>query len=274
MNCKNCTYQLKDENKFCSNCGAKIIHNRLTIKSLWSEFSQRFLNYDNTFFRTIRHMFTKPEVVIDSFIGGTRKKYLNVFNYFAISLTVTGFFTFIFLKFFPEIYTDAMGAMNAAYESEAQQKVFSKAMKVVFDYQSLIYFLMIPLFALISKIVFYNYKKYNYTEHAVIYLYAYSHTVMILNILYLVCIIVYHPILNYLTFLSIPISVLFIAYVLKRLYKLSFKKILLKTLLFIVIGLGFYIVIAIIAGALMLVSMLLDGSFMEMVEEQRRLKGK
>ncbi|WP_430412243.1 DUF3667 domain-containing protein [Kordia sp.] len=273
MNCKNCTIQLKNKDKFCPNCGAKVIHNRLTIKSLWSEFSQRFLNYDNTFFKTVRHLFTKPEVVIDSYINGTRKKYLNVFNYFAIAITITGFFTFIFFKFFPEIYAGAMDVLNASQQSETQRKMFSNIMSTIFDYQSLMYFTMIPLLALISKIVFYNYKKYNYTEHAVIYLYAYSHTLAFINVLYLAVILIYHPFLNYLSILSIPISILYVAYVLKRLYNLSFKKILLKTLFFIVVGLGFYIVISLIIGFIMIISMFLNGTLMEMIQEQRALKG-
>ncbi|WP_046758298.1 DUF3667 domain-containing protein [Kordia jejudonensis] len=274
MNCKNCTLQLKVENKFCSNCGAKVIHNRLTLKSLWNEFSQRFLNYDNTFFKTVRHLFTKPEVVIDSYINGTRKKYLNVFNYFAISLTITGFFTFIFLKFFPEVYTGAMDYMNASQQTEVQKEMFSNLMATIFDYQSLMYFLLIPILALISKIVFYNYKKYNYTEHAIIYLYAYSHTLAFLNILYLITIVIYDPFLSYLTILSIPISILYVAYVLKRLFELSFKKIFLKTMLFTVVGLVFYIVISLFFGLIMIVSMVLDGSFIEMVKQQQELKGK
>lgn len=274
MNCKNCNTQLTSNQNFCSHCGAKVIRNRLALKSLWKEFSQRFFNYDNTFFKTFRHLFVKPAVVIDSFIDGTRKKYMNVFNYFTISITITGFFTFIYLKFFPEIYTGAMDSLQTAYESEAQQKMFSKFMSAVFDYQSLIYFLLIPVFALISKIVFYNYKKYNYTEHVVIYLYAYSHVTMSLNIVYLICILLYKPFLSYMSILSIPISILFIAYVLKRLYKLSFKKILLKTLLFLVVGLVFYIGVTIIIGILMLILMFMDGSLMEMIEEQRRLRGK
>ena len=274
MNCKNCTHQLKSEQKFCPNCGAKVIQNRLTLKSLWGEFSQRFLNYDNTFFKTVRHMFTQPEVVINSFIDGTRKKYLNVFNYFAISLTITGFFTFIFLKFFPEIFKGAMDVLQASQQSKVQQEMFSDMMTTIFDYQSLMYFLMIPLLALISKIVFYNYKKYNYTEHAVIYLYAYSHTLVLLNVLYLISIIIYSPILNYLTALSIPFSILYVAYVLKRLYGLSFKKIFLKTLLFLVVGLGFYIIITLIVGVIMVTNMFLDGTMLEMIEEQRKLRGK
>ncbi|EDP94592.1 hypothetical protein KAOT1_10531 [Kordia algicida OT-1] len=219
-------------------------------------------------------MFSQPEVVIESYINGTRKRYLNVFNYFALAITITGFFTFFFLKFYPEIFTEAMDFMNSSQQSEQQRKMFSNFMSGIFDYQSLMYFLMIPLLALISKIVFHNYKKYNYTEHAVIYLYAYSHTVVLINVIYLFCIIVYNPLLSYITLLSIPLSVLYVAYVLKRLYRLSFKKIVLKTLLFIGVGLLFYIVITIIIGIIMIIVMFLDGSFMEMVEEQRRLKGK
>jgi len=274
MNCKNCTHQLKAVHKFCPNCGAKVIHNRLTIKSLWNEFSQRFLNYDNTFFKTVRHMFTQPEVVIDNFINGTRKKYLNVFNYFAISLTITGFFTFIFLKFYPEIFKGAMDVLQASQQTKVQKEMFTNLMSNLFDYQSLMYFMMIPLLALISKIVFYNYKKYNYTEHAVIYLYAYSHTLVLINIVYLVSIIFYSPLLNYLTIMSIPFSVLYVAYVLKRLYGLSFKKIFLKTLLFLVVGLVFYIIISLIVGVFIITNMFLDGTLLEMIEEQRRLKGK
>lgn len=274
MHCKNCEYKLESSTKFCSNCGAKVIGKRLTLRNLSHEFSERFLNYDNTLFKAVRHMFTQPEVVIDSFINGTRKKYLNVFNYFALAITITGFFTFIFLKFYPEVFTNAMNVLKASQETEQQKEFFSNFMSGIFDYQSLMYFLMIPLLALISKIVFFNYKKYNYTEHAVIYLYAYSHSVVIINILYLICILTSATLLNYVIIFSIPFSVIYVAYVLKRLYQLSFKKILLKTLLFLVIGIIFYIAIIIIVGIIVIIVMLLDGSFVEMIEQQRQLREK
>lgn len=274
MNCKNCTYQLKVSNKFCSNCGAKVIHNRLTLKGLWSEFSERFLNYDNTFFKTIRHMFTKPEVVIDSFINGTRKKYLNVFNYFAIAVTITGFITFLSLKFYPEIFKEAINVFSSFQETEAQKQIVSDSLSGFFDYQSLFYFLSIPVLALISKIVFYNYKKYNYTEHNIIYLYAYSHTLVIINIFYFFSLLIGRDVINYASILSIPFSIIYIAYVLKRLYKLTFKQILLKTLFFILVGSIVYVILGLIAGIIMILVMLLDGSFIDMMEQQRQLQSK
>ncbi|WP_046746039.1 DUF3667 domain-containing protein [Kordia zhangzhouensis] len=267
--CKNCNTTLQETDQFCANCGAKIIRNRLTLKNLWQDFSERFLNYDNVFFKTIRHMFTQPEEVIESYIQGTRKKYLHVFNYFAISLTITGFLTFIFLKFYPNIFTDAMDVFNSSQQSEAQKQLFSNFMSGFVDFQSLIYLLIIPLLALISKIVFYNYKQYNYTEHTIIYLYAYSHTVVLLNLMYLVCIIVYAPLLQYFVLLSIPLSTIYVGYVLKRLFRLNLKQILIKSLLFIVIGSIFYIIIVFIIGILIVLSMLVDGSFIEMIEQQK-----
>lgn len=274
MQCKNCEYSLETSNKFCPNCGAKIIHHRLTLKNLWSDFSERFLNYDNSLFNTMKHMFTKPEVVIENFIGGTRKKYLNVFNYFALAITITGFITFISLKFYPEIYKEAMNVMSSFQETQAQKDMMSNTLSGFFDYQSLFYFLTIPVLALISKIVFYNYKKYNYTEHTVIYLYAYSHTLVVINFTYIISLFINKDVFSYFTLLSIPFSVLYIAYILKRLFKLTFKQILLKTLLFLLVGIIFYIGIIIIVGIIMIAYMFIDGSFMEMVEQQQRARGK
>ena len=88
MNCKNCNLLISDKDNFCNSCGAKVIRNRLTIKSLFEDFSEQFLNYDNKFLQTFLHLFTKPEVVIDGYINGTRKKYVNVISYFAIALTL------------------------------------------------------------------------------------------------------------------------------------------------------------------------------------------
>ena len=273
ISCKNCEHVLSETDYFCSECGAKVIRNRLTLKNLWHDFSERFLNYDNVFFKTIRHLFTQPEEVIESYIQGTRKKYLNVFNYFAISLTVTGFLTFIFLKFYPNVFTDAMDVFNSSQQSEAQKQLFSSFLASFMDFQSLIYLMIIPLLALISKIVFYNYKKYNYTEHTVIYLYAYSHTVVLLNVMYLLCILLYSPALKYFVIFSIPLSTFYIAYILKRLFNLSFKQIFLKSLLFIVVGAIFYVIIIFIVGILMFLVMLLNGSLTEIMEQQQNLNG-
>ena len=99
MDCKNCQNSLSQKDDYCNVCGAKVIRNRLTVKNLWADFAEQFLNYDNKFLKTYLALFKKPEDVIGSYINGTRKKYVNVISYFAIAVTLSGIQLFILRKF-------------------------------------------------------------------------------------------------------------------------------------------------------------------------------
>ncbi|MGB3152312.1 MAG: DUF3667 domain-containing protein [Maribacter sp.] len=46
---------------------------------------------DNTFLKTLLHLLIKPEIVVDGYIGGIRKKYLNPISYGNYTYTI-GFF--------------------------------------------------------------------------------------------------------------------------------------------------------------------------------------
>ncbi|WP_297793856.1 DUF3667 domain-containing protein [uncultured Eudoraea sp.] len=81
MECKNCGTTLNEDVNYCSNCGARIIRKRLTFKNLSHDLIERYFDLDNTFLRTFIHMFTKPEQVIEGYISGIRRKYLNPISY-------------------------------------------------------------------------------------------------------------------------------------------------------------------------------------------------
>jgi len=175
-NCKNCGQKVEIFN-FCPDCGAKKITKRITFKSLMADFADRFLNLDNSFTRTFVHLFSKPEVVIEGYINGLRKRYINAFSYFAISITVTGFYGFLVKDRFIELSKiDKFSNLNSGFGSSL--------MDFSFQYQSAISFLSIPLLALLCRLVFLNYKKFNLTEHFVIYLYAYSHIFCVKEIIH------------------------------------------------------------------------------------------
>ena len=76
MNCKNCKSVLNQKNIFCNECGAKIIKERITVKSLFSNLLNA-LGWDNNFFITLRFLLLKPQIIIKEYINGTRKKYTN-----------------------------------------------------------------------------------------------------------------------------------------------------------------------------------------------------
>lgn len=103
MRCKNCNDSLRTDYQFCPACGAKVIRNRLSISSLIEDFKDRFLNIDNTLFRTVTHLFTKPDVVILNYINGVRDRYLNPVCYITLSLAFAALFYIIAGEFFPEL---------------------------------------------------------------------------------------------------------------------------------------------------------------------------
>ena len=104
MNCKNCNKALEDTQKYCDECGAKVIQNRLTPKVIATQVNEQFLSIDNKFFKTFIDLFKKPEDVIISYINGTRKKYIDVLQYFAVSLTLAGIQVFLMTTFFKEAF--------------------------------------------------------------------------------------------------------------------------------------------------------------------------
>lgn len=201
---------------------------------------------DNSFIKTFIHLFTKPEEVIDGYIHGLRKRYVNAFGYFAISITITGLYTFLAKDRLKEI-------IKFGDFSEQQAEMQSSLFDSTFQHQSIISFLLIPLLALLSRLVFLNYKKYNLTEHFVIYLYAYSHIVGIMTLVLLPLMFIANDFIIIMV-IQFPVYIFYIAYVLKRLYEISIKKIMIKTLLFLIYGSVLYTIIIIAFTALMIVS--------------------
>lgn len=243
MDCKNCNTSLKEADDFCNHCGAKVIRNRLTIRNLFEHFSEQFLNYDNKFLQTFIHLFSKPEAVIGCYNDGTRKKYINPISFLAISLTLSG----IYFYFFKEKFSQIMKTSSIANISDGQQKLTEAITNFTTEYNSIIYFVVIPLIAVVSLIVFYN-KKYNFTEHVVIYLYSMSLSSMVTIVL--TCIILIISADNYITFSAITYVFMFVyhGYLLKRIFQLSAKELIIKTIIFIPLFFISYLMISFAIG--------------------------
>ncbi|MCW5519291.1 DUF3667 domain-containing protein [Aureitalea sp. L0-47] len=266
MNCKNCNHQLSETDNYCLDCGAKVIRNRLTMRSLIAHFSEQFLSYDNKFLTTFIAMFTKPQDVIGSYIGGTRKKYVNVISYFAIAVTISGAFFFFVFKFFP----DAMDTSQTFAVVEQTPEAIEKAREMnrnIFEYQALIFFLSIPILAFMSRLVFLRNKKYNYVEHVVLNLYAYAHLSISVVILYMLT-IWFQSVFQALLLIVIPLQIIYYAYVLKRLYSLSLVQIILKTLLFFAILIPMMIIVLVVLVAFLFAI----GFYDDLIEAQKAQK--
>ena len=241
MNCKNCHTKLEENDDYCKSCGGKVIRNRLTIKNLFEHVSATFLNLDNTFLKTFINLFKKPEDVIGGFINGTRKRYINPINYLALAITIGGVYMIILNKYFPnQLIELSSGGIK-------EQEVFAaKFMSVIKDYYSLYMVLLIPVYALISRLVFINKKEFNYTEHLVMVMYIVAQFSLISSFLNILLFILQLP-ASILSGGSIFFQIAYFGYCYKRLYKLSIPEIILRTLIFLGILLAFIIVFSIMA---------------------------
>lgn len=249
MNCKNCNKALKDTQKYCDECGAKVIQNRLTPKVLAAQVNEQFLSIDNKFLKTFIDLFKKPEVVIDGYINGTRKKYLDVLQYFAVSLTLAGIQVFLMTTFF----RDSLG-LDAEF-TESIQKMPNQENNpfagIEYDmftkYQGLIYILTVPLSAVGTWLAYFitGERKYNYTEHLILNLY-YSGQIIIITAVFSILFLLFG--LNYLlvsTILTLP-TFLYLFYVLKRVFKESFWNTLAKFVLTMVLYMLSFLILVIL----------------------------
>ncbi len=255
MECKNCHTNLRTDFSYCPDCGAKVIRNRLTVKNLWYDATERFFNIDNTFLITFKHLFTKPDEVIGGYINGVRKKYLNPINYFTIALTLGGLFVYVYSEFFPNAFDFDFLYNHGDSMSEADKmgQEFQKNWNTYFfKYQSLFYIAMLPFLAMISRLVFFNKKQYNLSEHFVINIYAYSHMSIIVNLLYLLS-LWNSRLFFYVSFGNMIFQILFFTWVFYKIFNLTIKQTALKLLLFFLALFVIYIIVVIIVFGYMII---------------------
>lgn len=257
MNCKNCQLEITKKDRFCNDCGAKIIKERITIKSLFSSILIA-LGWDSNFFITLRYLLYQPQIVFKEYIDGTRKKYANPFSFFAIMIAIS---LFVFSQYSEQLIqlstysnlqqtelTEGKSVENIAtnngfemlgYNSEKEFK--EGIMKFQMKYYNLLAFLLLPIYTLIAFIVFR--KPYNYGEHLVINTYIQSMTTLLSVLLFAFSILIGF---NFFGSGIVIMPFFYYCFAYKKLYKLTFGKLLVNILKFIGIILFLMIMIALI----------------------------
>lgn len=246
MECKNCKYDILDSDGFCSRCGSRVIGNRLTFKYFIKEFSEKVLSVDNKLLKTIIHLFVKPHVVIKSYIDGVRKRYIDPFGYLLISITLSGISIYLMRESAIQSVENLNGAAGLQNTEGTKQM-----MNMIYDYSAIVTGISIPIYALMSWIVFYNKKMYNYVEHIIIYLYT-NAQFAIVNLV--AALIVFAADLTMgLTFSFALMAFYFVytAIILKKLFRLSFVQLIIKTLYFLLILAIVYVLFSILFAVLM-----------------------
>jgi len=241
MPCKNCHHEIELWMNFCGNCGAKIIRNRLNPKTLAEQVNREILAIDNRLFRTFYGLFRAPQDVIVGYINGVRRKYQDVLQYFAISLTIAGFQIFLMKHFFPEVFEFDMSTFDGQTRAVMEDNpFFNMQPDDMNNFQALTYIISLPLSAISSYLAYAIVadNRFNLTEHFVINLY-YSAQVIIFTAVSSLILLSFN--MNYLLIvllLTIP-NYTYYFFVLQRVFDDSF-----------LVSLGKYLVVMVFQGIL------------------------
>lgn len=246
MQCINCSNELTNNQKFCSECGGKIIRKRITFKNIFEEILDKFFNIDNKFFQTFITLFKQPQTVIEGYINGMRTKYFNPISYFAFSITLAGFYFYLVQK--GVIDYNELTNFSSGSQGDMNKEMTQKINKFTLEYSNIMTILFIPIYVLFSKFLFSKCKAYNWAEHYVIVLYLFSQASIFSSIILLVSAF-NTKLLLYITSISFFLQFFYFAYGFKKVFQLSFKKIFLRSLAFLMILLLFFVFIGFISIA-------------------------
>ncbi len=227
MNCKNCNTPQRTDYKFCPACGAKVVVKRLTFRNLAYDITERVFNVDSTFFRTFIQLFKRPEEVIDSYVQGVRRRFLNPISHLGIALTLSGLTIFIMKKVMtPEMFN--------SYGGNLPEEAASKIYEAIFDYSSLFFLVYIPVFALAGYLTF-NKKDYYFSEYIIAFIYIMAQW-SIAIFLPTMLILLFAP-ETYMT-ISFPMLFVMVAYSLyaiQRIHRFSPGALILRSMVFLIL---------------------------------------
>lgn len=89
--CKHCgSFEV---GKYCANCGQKQLPSTVTTKALLWDALDNVLNISKQVAGTLKTLLLQPQLVIDAYLSGNRKQYVNPFRFLLIvgALTLTLF---------------------------------------------------------------------------------------------------------------------------------------------------------------------------------------
>ncbi len=270
MNCKNCNHILENDAQFCDNCGGKIIVQRITFKQLFLEFFINVFGVDSKFFLTLRKMVTNPDEVINEYLSGVRKRYVNPFAFLAVgaglSLLVFNYFADDFIVINNSIQSDQINELKQKAEldlsslknidekqfqkleiekktAQMQLKFMSGWMQFTLRYYNLLTFVFLLIYAILSK---WTYRKpHNFGEHVVMNAFIYGFLNYITLLFFFFAILLHPSIYSY----SIFAYILYYMYAFGKFYKLSIGKNILKLFRFI-FGLAIFFISLMIVGVI------------------------
>ncbi|MBN8643376.1 MAG: DUF3667 domain-containing protein [Flavobacteriales bacterium] len=163
--CPNCTAIIVDN--FCSSCGQKK-YKRIDRKYVIDELQYTLLHTNKGLFYSIKKILQNPGKTAREFIEGNR---VNHYKPVLLVFILSGISTFISYKILG--ITEVMTAYYNSENMDLNAKLNADIMSFLASYNSIFMLLLVPLFAITTKIAFRKWGQ-NYYEHIVMNCYIVS----------------------------------------------------------------------------------------------------
>lgn len=225
--CKNCGCE--NIGNYCSKCGQKVFVKRFTLKAfLWVLFDTFTL--ERGFYHSVFMMFLKPGKLLNDYIKGKTREYINPLKYLLI---IGGLFAFIMIKtdiidttykIGNDIMYNSNQELKQGYEQVKNDEQFIKMQENVLNYTkgyiNVIPMIVIPFYSLIL-LLFYRSRKLFYGEVLIMNSFIFAQTFLI-TVLVLVPLAHFIPaVKSYFPLLTVTTSVVYLSYALNSTFKES-----------------------------------------------------
>ena len=180
--CKSCHKEFTG--KFCPYCGQKVHHEQdKSFAHLFHEAFHFVTHFEGTFFNTIKTIFTRPGQLSVDYCNGIRKKYFKPISFFLLLVIIYLLFPLfegLNMKLYYHVRHDFYGeyAMQKTLAVMKAKNLTDPQIAELFHTKGektskFLLFLIIPVMALVSKILAFKQRKY-YFDHFIFSLEASS----------------------------------------------------------------------------------------------------
>ena len=230
-NCLNCDNPIAEN--FCSNCGQKK-YKRIDRKYIIDELQYSFVHTNKGFFYSLKNIVKNPGKTAKDFIDGNR---VNHYKPLLLAFVISGISAFISFK-----VIGTREIMEEVYSKDNIDRTFmERYMTFMTSYNAFIMLLLVPIFAIFTKIGFRKWG-HNYYEHVIM-------NAMILICYTVVSIMIVSPLIyvfgnNHTAFSAVMmLSILLIPFILVWFFKNLYDDKPLKSIIWRVLAIMFAMVI-------------------------------
>lgn len=263
-NCQNCNEVITAS--FCGSCGQKKFK-RIDRKYISDEIQYTFLHTNKGFLYSVKNIIKNPGKTAKEFIDGNR---VNHYKPILLAFVLSGISAFISYKIIG--LSEIMSAMYANTQN-VNSKFMNDYMTVVNSYNSIFMLMLIPLFALFTKLAFRKWG-HNYYEHVVMNAYILCfYTIFNIFIIYPLMYIFkentdYIMLLTCVSFLLSPIMLIWFF---KEVYsEKKLKSIIGRVVLIMIYAIIGFVVLMILIGSLFVLYSVIQGP--EAIEHLKKPK--